>query len=453
MERLTADVCVVGAGYAGLSAARELTRAGRDVVVLEARDRVGGRIWTVERHGHRFDVGGAWLGAGQEAVRGLARELGVDTHPTFTTGAKVFSIGPDAHADIRRYDGLTPRLSPIALASLGLGMARIDMMAKRVPLDAPWEARRARAWDARSAGNWVARNSSPGAGRDLLDAAVRGLMTCDPSEVSLLHLLYLVRSAGGIQPLLSVEGGYQQDLVVGGAATMAELVARELGDRVRLDAPVREIAQSDRGVTVTADAVTVDAARVVVAAPPALAADIAYSPALPVDRAQLMERMPAGSISKFVVIYRDPFWRAAGCSGESVAMGSPIEATYDAGPPDGSVGVLAAFAFGPHGRALANLAPDTRRAAVLAALTARFGAAAGDPLELVEQDWAAETWSRGCFMAHMAPGVLTQYGHAIRTPCGRIHWAGTETATEFHGTMDGAVTSGRRAAQEVLHAG
>jgi monoamine oxidase len=439
-------MCVVGAGYAGLSAARHAARAGRDVCVLEARDRVGGRIWSVERAGHRIDIGGAWLGPQQDAVHALVREFGIATHPTFDTGDIVLTIGDD----VRRFHGQLPRVSPIAIGALALGMARIDMMAKKVPLDAPWNARRAGQWDARSAGDWVHRNLPRGAGRDLLDAAVRGLMTCDPSEVSLLHFLYLVRSAGSLNALLAVEGGYQQDLVVGGATLMAEGLADELGDRVLVEQPVRAITQSDREVEITTDSLTVHAERVVVAVPPALILRIQFTPALPADRAQLNASLLSGSVIKFVVQYPDAFWRADGLSGQTIGMGSPIEMTLDAGEPGGSPGVMTAFAFGPPGRELGALAPDVRKKIVLDALVVRFGARAAEPIDFAERDWAAEEWSRGCYMAHMPPGVMTQYGRLLRQPCGRIHWAGTETATKSHGAIDGAIRSGIRAADEVL---
>jgi monoamine oxidase len=131
-------------------------------------------------------------------------------------------------------------------------------------------------------------------------------------------------------------------------------------------------------------------------------------------------------------------------------MGSPIEMTLDASEPSGTPGVMTAFAFGPHGRELSALAPDVRKKIVLDALTTRFGARAAAPADFAEQDWAAEEWSQGCYMAHMPPGVMTQYGRVLRQPCGRIHWAGTETATKSHGAIDGAILSGIRAADEVL---
>jgi monoamine oxidase len=413
---------------------------------LEARDRVGGRIWSVERAGHRIDIGGAWLGPRQAAVHSLVREFGIATHPTFDRGDTVLAIGDE----LRRFHGPLPRVSPIAIGGLALGMARIDMMAKKVPIDAPWTAPRAEQWDARSAGDWVHRNLPRGAGRDLLDAAVRGLMTCDPSEVSLLHFLYLVRSAGSLNALLAVEGGYQQDLVVGGATLMAEGLAEELGDRVLLGQPVRAIAQSDHDVEIATDSVIVHAARVIVATPPALTMRMEFTPSLPADRAQLNARLLSGSVIKFVVQYADAFWRADGCSGQSIGMGSPIEMTLDAGEPEGAPGVMTAFAFGPRGRELGALAPDVRKKIVLDALVARFGGRAATPVDFAERDWGSEEWSQGCYMAHMPPGVMTQYGRLLRAPCGRIHWAGTETATESHGAIDGAIRSGIRAADEVL---
>jgi len=445
-----ADVCVVGGGYAGLTAARRITRAGASVIVLEARDRVGGRVWTRPApNGTPIDMGGTWLGPGQDAAYALVAETGGRTYPTWDEGETVFA----RRESVKRFGGLVPPISPIALASLSLGIARLDAMAKRVPLDEPWSARRAKAWDARSAGQWVDAGNLPSAeGQGLLGAAVRGLMTCDPSEVSLLHLLYLIRSANGLNHLLSVKDGYQQDRVEGGAQTMAHRIAAELGDSLRLERPVRHIAQDDGGVLVRGDGCEVRARRVVVAIPPTLSGHIAYEPQLPVDRLLLAQSMPAGSILKASVVYEEPFWRTDGLTGQSVATASPLEMTLDASPVTGVPGVLAAFAFGPHGRALGAQDPGERRRVVLETLTTRFGPRAAHPVHYEDIDWATEPWTRGCSMAHMPPGVLTQFGRALRAPVGRIHWAGTETATVSHGTIDGAIRSGERAAGEVLRA-
>ena len=447
---MDADVCVVGAGYAGLTTARRVTQAGASVIVLEARDRVGGRVWTRPAlDGTPIDMGGTWLGPGQDAAYALVAETGGRTYPTWDEGETVFA-GRDS---VKRFGGLVPPISPIALASLSLGMARLDAMAKRVPLDAPWTARRAKAWDARSAGQWVDAGNLPSAeGQGLLGAAVRGLMTCDPAEVSLLHLLYLIRSANGLNHLLSVKDGYQQDRVEGGAQTMAHRMAAELGDALRLGCPVRDITQDDGGVLVRGDGREVRARRVVVAIPPMLSGHIAYEPRLPVDRVLLTQSMPAGSMLKASVVYEEPFWRADGLTGQSVATTPPIEMTLDASPIAGAPGVIAAFAFGPHGRALGAYDPGERRRLVLDTLTRRFGPRAAHPVHYEDIDWATESWTRGCSMAHMPPGVLTQFGRALRAPVGRIHWAGTETATVSHGTIDGAIRSGERAAGEVLAA-
>jgi monoamine oxidase len=449
-DHLDADVCVVGAGYAGLTVARRLAQAGRSVIVLEARDRVGGRVWTGRTAvGAPLDFGGTWFAPKHNAVRALAAELGCSFFPTFTDGATVFV---DDAGRVSRYRGAVPRIGPLPLLSLGQGMFRIDRMARSLPLAEPWRARHAASWDARTIGDWLDRAIPTATAKHLLRATVRGLLTAEPAEVSMLDFLYLVRSAGSMNTLLSIPGGYQQDMMVGGAQTLALVMAKDLGESLRLDRPVRRIAQDSDGVTVEASGATVRARHAVVAAPPVLASEIVFEPALPRDRTELMRRMPAGALMKAIAVYDDAFWRRDGARGESVSMRGPVETTLDASPASGAPGVLVSFAFGRHARALRDMPPDERRRMVIDGLMLRFGEGAARPAEYHEHEWESEAWTRGCSLSHMATGVLTSFGPALRTPCRRIHWAGTETAMESHGAIDGAVRSGERAARECIEA-
>lgn len=448
LERIDADVCVVGAGYAGLTAARRLSQNGKSVVVLEARDRIGGRIWTHHlSDGSPVDRGGAWLAPKHEAIFELAREVGVSTYKTWVKGAHLLVDG----GRTRRYTGLIPKISPLAVITIAWAQAKLDRMAKHVPLEAPWTAKRAEEWDSRTVAWWLERSGiRTEIGRDLFEMAVRGLFTGDLNDVSFLHLLFLVRAHGSINTLFSIEGGSQENMVEGGAGSIAQRVADALGNAVRLNAPVRSITQRDDRVLVDTGDLTVSAHHAVVTVPPALALEIAFDPMPSDERLTLYRNAVAGPETKTLVVYDEPFWRADGFSGQTSEPGSASEVTLDASPASATPGVIASFTFGPVAERLAVLDHSERRRAVLNALKARLGPRAASPAEFIETAWWDEEWTRGCSMAHLPPGILTQYGPLLRQPFGRVHWAGTETSTTSHGAIDGAVRSGQRAAAEIL---
>jgi monoamine oxidase len=449
-ERVEADVCIVGAGYAGLTTARRLVQAGKTVAVLEARDRVGGRIWTQQLDsGATVDRGGGWLAPKHDAAHALAAEMGVATYKTHVAGKHLLVGG----GRTRAYKGLIPKISPLAVLTIARAQWKIDRLAREVPLEAPWTAPKAAEWDHRSLGEYLESTGIRTAiARDLFEMAIRGLHTGDLYDVSLLNLLMLVRGHHSLETLFSIEGGSQESLLDGGAGLMAQRMATELFDAVYLRCPARAITQQHDNVVVTSDDVIVHAPRVVITVPPALALEIQFTPTLPDDRAALYRGTVAGPESKTLLVYDEPFWRGDGLSGQTSEPGSPSEVTIDASPADGSYGTLASFTFSRVAEQYDGLPEAERHGFLLETLSARLGPRAATPVEVVETAWWHEEWTRGCSMAHFKPGILTSYGHLLREPWGRIHWAGSETATTSHGAIDGAIRSGERAAREILDA-
>ena len=445
------DVVVVGAGFAGLTVARRVADAGRSVVVLEARDRVGGRTCTEEHHGTWIDLGGQWIGPGQDRIAALVDELGLPTYPQPEAGDDVILDATGA----RRVPDVAAGFEDDELLSYIELVAALEAIAGQVPLDAPWSAPDADAWDSMSLAEWVRTQGVPERVGGLFEVGVQAVFAASSAQLSLLHAAHYVHSAGGWSKLTDSEGGAQQDRVEGGMQPVAERLADLLPTgTVRTAHVVARVEHGDDRVEVHADgpdgAVAVAASVVVVAVPPTLAGRITYDPPLGSMRDQLVQHMPQGSVVKFHVLYDEPWWRAEGLSGMVLAPAEPIGVTFDCTPPAGTPGLISGFFEGPSAVAAGEHTMEERRDVVVDVLARAWGERARDVLGYVDRDWSAEPFTRGCYGAHLPPGAWTVYGPALRRPVGRIHWAGTETAERWTGYIDGAIDSGDRAAAEVL---
>jgi monoamine oxidase len=452
-----ADVVVVGAGLAGLTAARTIARAGRSVVVLEARERVGGRTWNRPVTGGSYvDAGAEFVGPTQDRIKALAQAVGVETFPTYNTGSNVYwKDGTRQTYAATGPTGVAPP-DPAYLPDLLQIVQRLNTMAEQINVEAPWEASEAVEWDSQTFYSWLKANEINPDFQRLVATAVEAIFGQEARDLSLLYVLFYLAASGDeshpgtFERNFQTAEGAQEERFVGGSQLISLRVAAELGSSVVLNAPVRLIVQDSKGVRVRLEKGHVSAKQAIVAMPPPLAARIDYEPLLPVLRDQLTQRAPMGSYAKVDVVYERPFWREEGLTGQTVSINGPVRVTFDSTPVGGSPGVLLGFIGGADARGWYGLSPEQRQQAVLENFANYFGEQARKPLQYVENAWAEERFSRGDPVAGLGPGTLLDFGAALREPAGRIHWAGTETSDYWVGYMDGAVRSGERAAAEVL---
>jgi monoamine oxidase len=446
-----ADVIIVGAGLSGLYAARELKKAGYEPLILEADDRTGGRILTeTPIPGIPLELGAQWIGDTHARMFRLAAELGVDTYPQYEAGDTKYELcgtGVLTQTEFHQRFG-------DELESVNRVLATLDTLAATVPAEAPWSAPQAAEWDAITAGAWYdAQRLSPVA-RTLLEICTVGILAVPTVEVSFLHLLFTIQTCGVGAALFSeAEGGAQTTRFVGGTAQIPDRLAAQLADHIVLNTPVQTIEQTADGVVVGCrGGQTFSAKRVIVAIAPTLAGRILYDPPLPGARDQITQRMPHGSAMKAFFVYDEPFWRADGLNGQFISDVGPAFMSNDTCIAGQDAGVLLAFLEGPQARIFHQWTEADRREALTAQMVRTFGPQAADPVAYVDGEWTERPWTRGCYNANMGPFVWTNYGPALSAPIGRIHWASTDTATQWSAYMEGAVDAAERAVAEVLRA-
>jgi monoamine oxidase len=441
-------VVVVGAGLAGLTAALDLAAAGAEVTVLEARDRVGGRMHGIPVSATVVaDGGAAYLGVRHTELLAMLRDHGLGLVSTAVAGDSTFLVSD-------RRTTTASRVPPLDAVALGGLFDRLEDLVAQVRPDAPWQSPRAGRLDRLSAARWLADVVKHPDARTFFPLFMGAMMAADPAAISVLHMAFYLRSGGGIRYLNAFEGGAQQWRIDGGAHLLCLALAQRLGERVRLRHPVCGIDQDDDGVVVHSVS-DVDgtrpeyrADRVVVAVPPLLAQRIEFRPALRAPRATAATGR--GCAVKVHLGYPAPVWREHGLSGWSVSTHGPLLSTVDDSPPDESAGVLTGFVTGAAASAFSALSSAKQRDAALSH-TRRLFPQLPRPTRCAVTDWLAEKYSRGCYAALFGPGDWLRLGPTLTAPHGRVHWTGTETSLEFFGLMEGAIRSGRRVATELIH--
>ena len=443
------DVIVIGAGYAGVAAAKKLNQAGKDFVVLEARDRVGGRSSSeLSPTGVRLDFGATWIGPTQLKVYEWVNEVNAAHYDTYDSGKNLLIYKGSA----TKYTGTIPKIDPLSLVNLGMSISAFNKMARQIDISKPWDHPKAGLWDGMTLETWMRKKLFRPKAYNLFKVGIQTIYAVEPSEISLLFALFYAVSGDNLDALMSIKDGAQQTILSDGTQGVVKKIAEPLMPHILLNHPVLKIEQNETSVKVYTANQVFEAKKCILTVPPSVIQHITFDPPLPLDKQQLYQRMPMGAAMKCFVIYKSPFWRESGFSGQIVSDEYPVKVTFDVGDStnnDGP-GKMLVFVEGNDTRDFIRLPLTQRKAMIIEKLVQAFGELAAQPLDYADKSWIDEYYSKGCYTGVMGPNTLSKFGKYLRTPFKNIHFAGTETAERWAGYLDGAIESGYRAAHEVI---
>lgn len=396
------DVLIIGAGYAGLMAAQTLKNAGKKVLILEARDRVGGRVFTQFLDNNQYvDLGGAWVGPGQKHFYDLIKKTGNQTFKTYDDGKSTLWYDEK----IKHYKGLIPPLPIGALLSLDFAIKKMNKLSKTINLENPWQSPQAKKWDSMTLQSWMDKQMKFSKAKTLFTIAAEAIWAANPNEISFLHALFYTRSGVDLDTLMNVKGGAQEERIVGGAQQPALKLAKELEQEIKLNSTVTHVSQNELGVKVSGVGFTFEGKKLIIAIPPTITQKINFEPSLPANRIQLMQRMPMGTVTKTFAIYDKPFWRDIGLNGLGATNNGYTTVTFDNSPKDGSKGILLGFVLANQAKDFANLEEKKRKENILNSFAKMFGDKALEPEQYIEHSWAEEE-HLGDAMLDLCPQVF-----------------------------------------------
>ncbi|MDJ0324488.1 NAD(P)/FAD-dependent oxidoreductase [Cryobacterium sp. PH31-AA6] len=447
MTTIERDIVIIGAGVSGLTAATELRKAGLTVAVLEARDRVGGRLWTDDVEGAMLEIGGQWVSPDQDALKETIAELGLETFARYRTGENVYING---QGERTLFEG---EIFPVSTETEGEILRLItllDGLVAQTDPDRPWTHPRAKELDEISFGAWLEGETDDQEARDNIGMYIAGAMLTKPAYAfSTLQALLMAASAGSFSNLVDADF-ILDERVIGGLQQVPILLAERLGDDVHLGQAVRTLRWSERGVVAVTDDLEVHARRVIVAVPPVLYSRISFEPALPRRQQQLHQHLSMGFVIKVHAVYETPFWREDGLSGTAFSPYELVHEAYDNTNFGDSRGTFVGFVSDEAADEVFTLTPEERKTRILTSLSHYFGEKALSPVVYYESDWGTEEWTRGAYAASFDLGGLARYGADLRTPVGPISFSCSDLAGKGYQHVDGAIRMGRETAAAIV---
>lgn len=435
---------IIGAGLAGLAAASELLEHGRSVVVLEARDRVGGRVFTDEVDGTPVDLGAAWLAPGNDALLELVGDAGVRLAQPSRGDILVRTAGA-VHTLSGTEQG---SLSPYETSDFGQGVVRLRRLADRVRVDPEW-AESNRVWLSQPLSRWIRANlRTPGVQRDFTALVTK--LGWDPATMTLAEALDITRGSNDLEDLYTVSGGVRLRRVVGGMGQLTDHLADKCWESIHLGTVATRVDYGPERATVTcADGQRFDARRVLIALPPWLAVGLEYQPPLPSWRTELVLALDPGAVIKAVVVYDTPWWRSTGLSGQMSVDDGPVRFTFDVSDDTGP-GLITGFFADDEALAWSQRSVAEREQAFVDALVRVLGPRAAAHRAYLEHDWYADEYTAGADAPHFSPGVWRVQGPQVGEPLDALRFAGAEYPERNNGYLEGAYRSGVDQAQAIL---